>query len=186
MAKSANEDSQRVFQLKVTLRGIRPPIWRRIQVTDDITLSRLHDILQTVMGWWEEHLHAFNVNGVEYGSPDPYSELRSDRRIKLGQLGLAEKSKFRYEYDFGDSWEHELLVEKILAPEPGVSYPRCLKGKRACPPEDVGGIWGYMGYLEAIEDPAHPQHDELLEWSGPFDPEAFDLEEVNGALSGER
>lgn len=186
MPRTSKEAPQRIYQLKVTLRGIRPPIWRRIQVADNITLNRLHHILQTVMGWWEGHLYAFTVNGAAYGEAARELDIRSDQRVKLGQLGLAEKSKFRYEYDFGDGWEHELLVEKILAPEPGVSYPRCLKGKRACPPEDVGGSWGYMEYLEAIQDPSHPQHDELLEWSGPFDPEAFDLEEVNQALSGRR
>jgi hypothetical protein len=89
----------------------------------------------------------------------------------------------RYEYDFGDSWEHELLVEKILPPEPGVRYPLCLKGKGACPPEDVGGVWGYDSFLEAIADPKHPEHDDMLEWvGGEFDPEAFDLDEVNEAL----
>ncbi|HRV94457.1 MAG TPA: plasmid pRiA4b ORF-3 family protein, partial [Anaerolineae bacterium] len=102
---------------------------------------------------------------------------------RLNQIAPGEKTKFVYEYDFGDSWEHVILVEKILPPEPGVHYPRCIKGKRAGPPEDVGGIWGYEDFLEAIKDPKHPQHEAMLEWAGDdFDPEAFDMSGVNEAL----
>ncbi len=173
-----------IYQIKVTLNGIRPPIWRRIQVRDDITLVRLHTILQIVMGWEDYHLHAFRIGNMEYGQPDPDLGIRSDRAVKLKQFVSGEKFKFRYEYDFGDSWEHVLEVEKVLPPEPGVHYPRCLTGKRACPPEDVGGIWSYPDFLEAIRDPEHPEHDEMLEWiGGSFDPEAFDLEDVNDQLA---
>jgi len=103
--------------------------------------------------------------------------------VKLKDVVSREKAKFIYEYDFGDGWEHELLVEKILPPTAGQRYPICLKGKRACPPEDVGGIWGYADFLEAIQDPNNPDHEDLLEWiGGSFDPEAFDLEEINRRL----
>jgi hypothetical protein len=177
-----------IYQIKVTLRHSKPPIWRRIQVPADVNLARLHRILQVVMGWDDYHLHQFTVGGVDYGVPDPeYAswghEMRDEQRVKLGQLVPEEGLKFVYEYDFGDSWEHELLVEKILPAEPGVDYPRCLKGKRACPPEDVGGVWGYDDFLEIIRTPDHPEHDDMLEWiGGEFDPEAFDLDEINAEL----
>jgi hypothetical protein len=104
--------------------------------------------------------------------------------VTLGQVAPREGLKFRYEYDFGDGWLHQVLVEKVLPPEPGQSYPVCVKGRRACPPEDVGGMWGYQDFLEAIQDPNHEEHEEYLEWvGGEFDPEAFDLDGVNVALS---
>lgn len=177
-----------IYQIKVTLRDSKPPIWRRIQVPGDINLGKLHRILQVVMGWTDSHLHQFIAGGVYYGEPHPdYRdmglEMRNEKRVKLNQLIPGEKFKFIYEYDFGDSWQHELLVEKILLPEPGGRYPRCIKGKRACPPEDVGGVWGYDDFLAAISDPNHPEHEDMLQWvGGEFDPEAFDLDEVNEAL----
>ncbi|MGE5601459.1 MAG: plasmid pRiA4b ORF-3 family protein [Nitrososphaerales archaeon] len=184
MAQPAKSAAAQIYQIKVTLRGVRPPIWRRIQVPDNFTLAKLHRIIQVVMGWDNYHLHVFSWEGLEYGDPDRDLGIRSDARVRLSQLHLLEKSRFRYEYDFGDSWEHDLLVEKILPPERGVTYPRCLTGKRACPPEDVGGIWGYANFLEAMQDSAHPAHEEYLEWiGGEFDSEAFDLEAVNLALS---
>ena len=180
MARS--KPSSDVYQLKVTLQGIRPPIWRRFQVADDTTLSELHQILQVVMGWENYHLHQFRIRGTDFGEPDPDfgSGIKDDRRVKLRQVVFGEKEKFIYEYDFGDSWKHEILVEKILPPEPGARYPACVAGKRSCPPEDCGGVWGYAEFLEAIGDPDHPEHEEMLEWiGGSFDPEAFDLEMVN-------
>lgn len=152
--------STEIYQIKVTLRGSKPPIWRRIQVPGDISLGKLHRILQIVMGWTDSHLHQFIVGRTYYGQPDPnYGsdlEMRNESRVKLQQIAPGEKFKFIYEYDFGDSWEHELLIEKILPPETGVYYPRCLTGKRACPPEDCGGVWGYADFLDAIRDPNYP------------------------------
>ncbi len=184
-----------IYQIKVTLKQSKPPIWRRIEVAGDITLAKLHWILQVVMGWTSSHLHQFMVGDfkypislVYYGEPHPdywEFEMQDERRFKLNQIAPREKFKFVYEYDFGDSWEHELLVEKISPPELGVFYPRCVKGKRACPPEDVGGVWGYDSFLEVIQDRTHPEHDDMLEWiGGEFDPEAFDLDEINQALKG--
>ena len=174
-----------IYQLKVNLRGAKPPIWRRIQVPSDITLYKLHHILQVVMGWTDSHLHQFIVGRTSYGEPHPdYGfEMRSEKRAKLDKIAPGEGDKFIYEYDFGDGWEHIVLVEKILAPEEGVRYPLCLKGVRACPPEDVGGIWGYASFLEAIRDPEHPDHESMIEWIGiEFDPKEFDLEWVNEQL----
>jgi hypothetical protein len=174
-----------IYQIKVTLKDSKPPIWRRILVRSDITLAALHRILQAVMGWWDYHLHQFIVGQTYFGQPHPdYGfEMRDERRVRLNQIAPSEGSRFVYEYDFGDSWEHILLLEKVLEPEPGQQYPVCVKGKRACPPEDVGGVWGYEGFLEAIGDPDHPEHEEYLEWiGGEFDPEEFDLDAVNEAL----
>lgn len=182
MAKTAD-----IYQIKVTLKHSKPPIWRRIQVAGDTRLDKLHLILQEVMGWENYHLHQFIVGGTYYGKPHPdyddFFEMKDEKKVRLNQIAPREKSKFTYEYDFGDSWEHELLVEKVLPPESDVHYPCCIKGKRACPPEDVGGVWGYDSFLEAIQNPADPEHEDMLEWiGGEFDPEAFDLDEINEAL----
>lgn len=176
-----------IYQIKVTLQDSQPPIWRRIQAPGDISLPRLHGVLQIVMGWTNSHLHEFKAGGRYYGEPDPDfgDELKmvDERQVRLNQIVPNVKARFVYEYDFGDSWEHELVVEKILPPEKEVQYPRCLDGKRACPPDDVGGVWGYQDFLDAIRDPDHPEHEDMLEWiGGEFDPEAFDLRGVNGAL----
>lgn len=167
-------DATAVYQLKVTLKGARPPIWRRLLVPADTRLSRLHRILQKAMGWEDCHLHAFTVRGSPVGN---------EARVTLPRLLLFEKSRFRYVYDFGDSWEHDILVEKLLPPDDGVAYPVCVAGKGACPPEDVGGVWGYAEFLEALEDPEHERHQEARKWvGGDFDPTAFDRDRGNAAL----
>jgi hypothetical protein len=174
-----------IYQIKVTLEYSKPPIWRRFLVPGDITLAKLHYVLQMVMGWTNSHLHQFIVGGTYYGEPHPdYGfEMRDERRVRLNQIAPREGFKFGYEYDFGDSWLHQVLVEKVLPPEPGQRYPVCIKGRRACPPEDVGGVWGYDDFLEAIRDPDHPEHEDYWEWiGGEFDPEAFDLDEINELL----
>ena len=175
-----------IYQLKVTLRDIRPPIWRRIQVESSTTLSKFHLIIQAAMGWYNCHLHSFSVDGIEYGNPEPsYGlELRDESKAKLSSLIKQEKAKFFYTYDFGDSWEHSILLEKILPKDPKASYPTCIKVKRACPPEDCGGAWGYMEFLEAIQNPDHPEHENFLGWiGGSFDSEFCDLKEVNQRLA---
>ena len=185
MAQAQRSTTPVVYQIKVTLKGSRPPIWRRIQVTSETTLARLHRILQRVMGWEDYHLYQFMVGGMEYSDPKVLEEMEGHdaRRVTLGTLVRGVKSKFLYEYDFGDRWEHEILVEKILPRDEGKSYPLCLAGKRACPPEDCGGIWGYGDFVKAIRDPKHHEHEEMLEWvGGEFDPDVFDLDEVNREL----
>lgn len=185
MARAQKAKDERIFQLKVTLRGSKPPIWRRIQVEETARLGDLHAILQCVMGWCDSHLHQFIIKGEYYGVPTAgdFEEVKDEDKFNLGGIVRRAKDKFVYEYDFGDSWEHEILVEKILPRQADVTYPRCLDGKRACPPEDCGGIWGYYDMLAAVADPKHPEHEELIEWlDGEFDPEAFNLEEANKHL----
>ena len=176
-----------VYQLKVNLNDAKPPIWRRILVPGHIRLSQLHEILQIAMGWTNSHLHMFTIDNETYGDPedDETGDLgtRNEHRYYLDIFDLREKSKFSYLYDFGDGWEHTILVEKIVPAEKDVPYPLCVTGKRACPPEDVGGIWGYADMLEAIANPDNAEHDDMLEWLGEdFDPEAFDLTDVNESL----
>ena len=173
--------SQRVYQFKITLKGIKPPIWRRIQ-TKDCTLDQLHEHIQTAMGWTNSHLHQFEIEGEPYGDPtlmeDDFEEMEDSTATKLGDIVPEGTRRFRfmYEYDFGDSWEHEILFEGCLAAEKGVRYPLCVEGQRACPPEDVGGVYGYAEYLEAMANPKHERHEEFREWGGRFDPEKFDAQ----------
>ncbi len=185
-SRAKSEAPSSIYQIKVTLKD-SPSIWRRIHAPGDISLSRLHAVLQIVMGWTNSHLHQFKAGGRYYGEPDPefadVIEIIDERQVRLNQIAPDVEAGFVYEYDFGDSWEHELVVEKILPPEKGAPYPRCTDGKCACPPEDVGGVWGYQDFLEAMRDPNHPEHEDMVEWAGgEFDPEAFDLRGVNGAL----
>lgn len=181
-------DKKRVYQLKVTLRDIRPPIWRRIQVQSNTNLYRLHEILQVVMDWTNSHLHEFDIFGESYGDPEVLEgEVLDERSAILGRLITGEKEKFHYLYDFGDSWEHEIIVEKILPVEEGTRYPVCVAGKRACPPEDCGGAPGYGELLEILGDPSHPEHEDRFDWlPGDFDSEKFDIESVNKKLRGSR
>lgn len=181
--------SRQIYQLKLTLKRSKPPIWRRLLVPGDTPLPRLHDVFQIAMGWGDAHLHQFTVGRATFSEPHPeygsWMPLYDERKFQLNQIAPGEKSKFIYEYDFGDSWEHVVLVEKVLTPEPGQRYPVCVKGRRACPPEDVGGIWGYDAFLEAMGDPTHPEHASYREWIGEdFHPEAFDLEQINRRLRG--
>jgi hypothetical protein len=177
-----------IYQVKITLRDSKPPIWRRLLISSETTLAQLHDIIQTAMGWYDSHLHMFTIHNERYSmpyDPDHLSELdaRDSGRVKLSKLVMAEGEKFTYEYDFGDGWEHTIVIEKILPPDPKQQLPMCVKGKRACPPEDVGGVWGYDNFLEAINNPKHPEHKMYKEWiGGKFDPEAFDLDGVNQVL----
>ena len=176
----------KIFELKIELREVRPAVLRRVQVPGEITLAGLHQVVQVAMGWTDSHLHEFEVDGARYGLPDPDwddGEVADEAKATLSRL-VGQGDRVDYVYDFGDGWTHRLTVEKVLAPQPGVSYPRCVSGRRACPPEDVGGPWGYDGFLEAMADPAHPEHEHYRQWiRGPFDPTAFDLDAVNAALA---
>lgn len=181
-AKQKSKGRAAVFQFKITLLGVKPPIWRRIQVQDG-TLDDLHDHIQMAMGWTNSHLHQFEIQGQVYGDPelldDGFGPLKfGDSKMTRLSAVLPRTSKrfvFRYIYDFGDSWEHEILFEGEIPFDAKARYPRCISGKRACPPEDCGGIWGYGDLLEILSNPDHEEHRERLRWmGGPFDPEAFD------------
>ena len=177
-----------LYQLKVTLKGIRPPIWRRVQVPGTITLAVLHDVLQTVFGWSDTHLHQFEIEGRQFGVPDDFDEeILDEGRVMVSETVGPSVKRFLYTYDFGDNWEHEILVEKVIAGSSGGEQLLCLTGRRQRPPEDCGGPWGYQKFLEAISDPKHEEHQAMLEWvGGSFNPEAFDLAIVNRALAGLR
>lgn len=173
-----------VYQLKATIVETKPPVWRRVVVAEDITLSGLHDVLQAAFGWWDCHLHEFEIRGVRYGVDDgeDWQPPKDERRARLRDV-LKEVSSFLYVYDFGDYWRHRVVVEKVFPAEPGARYPSCTGGRRACPPEDCGGSWGYHELLAAIKDPDHEEHESMLEWAGgEFDPEAFDVADVQHRL----
>lgn len=184
------EKPQEIYQIKVTLLGMDPPIWRRLLVPADLTLEQLHHVLQLAMGWEDCHMHEFCIGQQRFGTPDPMEQIfggsrsASERTARLFNVLSRAGTKVVYTYDFGDSWEHQIVVEKRLAPEPGCPYPTCLAGERHGPPEDCGGIPGFYNLLEAISDPEHEQHEELLDWLGDdFDPQAFSVEEVNRRLA---
>lgn len=183
MTKKALDLTLPIFQLKISLEHISPPIWRRVQ-TDDCSLDELHEIIQTTMGWEDMHMYAFVIEGKEYGNLKRGGDFEHDSRsIRLSELVEQGHTRFRYDYDFGEDWKHIIEIEKTLPAEEGVRYPRCVKGERACPPEDCGGPYGYPDFLDKIQDPKHEEHEDTLEWvGGEFDPEEFDLEEVNDDL----
>jgi len=190
MRRVAGEPRQgdAVLRVKISLLGMsKPPVWRRLLVPVDLRLDRPHSVIQAAMGWENCHMHAFSDDSREYGLADPELGYRDERKATLGQLLTREGERIRYTYDFGDDWEHEIVLEGVLAAEPGVRYPVCVAGKGACPPEDCGGVWGYADLREALADPAHERHEEMLEWLGlqtaaEFDSACFDLEEINRAL----
>ena len=178
-----------IYQLKVSLKGAKPPIWRRVLVPSDMDLGRLHRVIQAAMGWMDYHLHQFIAGRTSFGVADDNAlewgmEVEDERKWRLDQLLRCEKDKLRYEYDFGDGWEHDVTLEKVLPYDAEQALPRCVAGRRACPPEDCGGIWGYAKLLEVLADPEDPEHDEMLEWlGGGHDPARFDLEETNWMLA---
>jgi len=177
-----------VYQLKISLLNAKPPIWRRILVPGTINLGDLHTVLQIVMGWTDSHLHQFIANNKFYGIQDEGldfdMEIEDESQYKISELLKKEKRTIAYEYDFGDSWRHNIVLEKILPFENDKELPVCVTGKRACPPEDCGGIWGYTELLQILKDSSHPEHHEMLDWlGGEFDSEKFDVNETNAVLA---
>ena len=171
-----------IYQLKVTLEGSNPSIWRKIQVPGKFSLYKLHQALQIAMGWTDSHLHQFTIHGDNYSIPGEYdlAPVIDERKHALWKIIPYEKMHFSYEYDFGDGWTHLIEVEKVLPHDPKFKRPVCLDGARACPPEDIGGIGGYEYFQKAIADPGHEEHDSYADWiDADFNPEAFDLAEVN-------
>ena len=190
MGRVAGEPSEGdpVLQVKISLLGMSdPPVWRRLLLPAHIRLDRLHGVIQAAMGWEDDHMHVFMDGARRYGLADCELGQRDERKVTLGQLLKRARQRIRYTYDFGDDWEHEILLEGVLTAEPDVHYPVCVAGKGACPPEDCGGVWGYADLRDALADPAHERHEEMLEWLGlqtaaEFAPTRFEVEEVNGAL----
>jgi hypothetical protein len=176
----------RIYQLNVRLREVRPPVWRRVLVPGEMNLAELHEVVQTAMGWTNSHLHEFEVDGARYGVPDPdwgLDEVADESRVKLCRVA-QEGSRLGYAYDFGDGWVHDVTVEKVAGQQAGTRYPCCVAGRRACPPEDVGGPWGYQDFVVAVSDPGHAEHEQWVEWfGGRFDPAGFDLAAVDEALA---
>jgi hypothetical protein len=187
------------YQLRVTLLGVRPPIWRRVLVPPDESAEYLHEVIQTAMGWYDSHLHQFLLgerpNYISVEPPDPENEgdhpTLDSRRIPIRALLQRGGGRALYNYDFGDDWMHEVVLEKEVPLEKGGLLPQCVVGKRACPPEDCGGVYGYADIVRMLKDPKfEPEsssREELLEWLGDeFDPEAFDVERVNAQFKPQK
>jgi hypothetical protein len=171
-----------VLELKVLLKDVRPQVWRKLRVPSTYTLSNLHEVLQIAMGWQNAHLHQFTIDGVSYTeltTEDP-EDMRDERDMRLEQVARARR-KFIYEYDFGDGWEHEIVVERVDR-DANDTAATCVDGRRACPLEDSGGPFGYTRLRKILANPRHLEHEEMKDWAGDFDPAAFDLTEVNARL----
>lgn len=169
---------ENVYQLRIDLKDIKPPIWRRIHVPENYTFWDLHVAIQNIMPWYGGHMHAFYVNKPLTGERIDLGDDETEKNISEW-LNMTNR-RASYIYDFGDYWDHQILLEKILPREEGVEYPLCIKGKRACPPEDCGSIPGYQELLEIIKDPDHEEYEEMIGWlGGKFDPEHFDPKEVD-------
>lgn len=186
-SRAENND---VYQLRVTIKGISPPIWRKLLVGSSTTLHDLHLIIQAAFGWYNYHLYEFKIGGEYYTDPeqrdDEFREEFDSRRTKLGSLGLGEGSAFSYTYDFGDNWEHSIKVQKVLSSDQYMVLPSCTGGRRNCPPEDCGGPYGYKNVLRIASDPDDPEYEFTLEWLGEYDPEEFDLESTNETVRNYR
>ena len=179
----------KIYQLEIWLNGIKPRIWRKFAVESDIRLDKLHLVIQDVMGWTDTHLHQFSTRDMQYGAADPDFDMddsEDERKFKLCDLVNRPREQFGYEYDFGDCWEHVVKLVAIEDAQENVEYPICLKGARACPPEDCGGCWGYEELLETIQGPDNEEKEEMLDWLGDeFKPDAFDLKTINRCLRSE-
>lgn len=180
MAKKTT--AKQIYQIKVTLQGsAKPPIWRRLLLADNTPLDELHDVLQVAMGWENAHLHMFSYGQEFYGPLDEYDRGNTldEAKYRLNQLMRKEKDSLLYIYDFGDDWQHKIVLEKILPLDAQQSLPFCVAGKGACPPEDCGGIYGYYDLLRVLADPNDEEYEDMLEWAGELHPEVFSAAEAN-------
>jgi hypothetical protein len=157
MARKA-ATSGNIVKLRVTLQGVRPPVWRRLLIPANMTLGSLHDVIQTSMGWRDSHLHDFEIAGEHYGDPSTTDEVANEARLTLAGIHDSGVVRCKYTYDFGDGWEHLIVIEGTVLRVDGQHYPACIAGKRACPPEDCGGPFGYAELLEVRANPTHPDH----------------------------
>jgi len=178
----------KLFQLKITLLDINPPVWRRIVVPGNTTLAILHYIIQLAMGWTNSHLHQFIIDEQYYSDPEfqldlEFDDIKDESSVRIGSILTGQSPGFLYEYDFGDNWRHVITVEQVSQPGPDDDFPRCIGGERACPPEDVGGSFGYENFLETISNPFHDEYSTTLEWiGGYFDPERLSTGRINRLL----
>jgi len=186
MAAARKRAAPKLYELHVELEDIEPLIWRRILVPGSIKLPKLHDLLQLVMGWSDSHLHSFEVGHKTFSLAHEEMEdlhILDERKYTLGRVLGESVREFVYEYDFGDSWRHRIKVKPVPQPNTDWFYPLCIAGERAAPPDDVGGVTGYLEFLSAIQDPKHDEHESMLTWiGGAFDPEGFDLNAINRVL----
>lgn len=189
-AAMGQDGTDDIVQIRMTLRDVEPPVWRQVRVPADFPLRRLHDVIQAVMCWLDYHLHEFKIGDRLYGQPEIAGEdhvgpkLYSDRNTRLAQLLKRGIDRFTYTYDFGDEWRLDIEIEETLRAEPGVDYPVLVAGARRAPPEDSGGPFGFMDFVDAISDPDHPDHEHLMDWYGRhFDSEDMDLDTVEAMLS---
>jgi hypothetical protein len=181
----------KTFVLRVSIADSNPEIWRELSVPDVCTLGDLHMIIQVAFGWGNEHMHLFTVKSSRYGMMDGDFGFSDDDNVIdeddvcLYDLKLRTRQKFRYLYDFGDSWEHEITVSKTITnkDDEKLEPPCCLGGERAGPLEDTGGIWGYERLLAILKDPTHKEYEEIHDWLEDYDAENFDIEDVNNQLS---
>lgn len=175
-----------VLQLRIELAEVEEPaVWRRVLVPAAARLDQLHALIQAAMGWQNCHMHEFTVDGVQYGRPHSELGFRDERAVVVGAVA-KESGSFMYTYDFGDSWEHRVTVERVLHAEADRSYPVCTEGAGACPPEDCGGSWGYEEFKQALADPAHEEHDSMVEWLGLDTAAAFDAAHFAPGEANER
>jgi hypothetical protein len=173
--QSPSRSTDIIVQIKVKLLGVsKPPVWRRLQLRADTRLDHLHEMIVAAFGWEDYHMHVFASGPDELGVPDPELRFTDERRVSLGQLIGGVGDRLRYTYDFGDDWQHEIVVEELLDADPEIHYPLLVAAKGACPPEDCGGPWGYAELKEILADPSHEQHQEMLDWLGLDNPSAFD------------
>ncbi len=177
-----------IVQIKVKLLGVtKPPGWRRLQLRADTRLDQLHEIIQAAFGWENYHMHVFSFGDEEFGIPDRELGFSDERHVTLGEL-IDLGARFRYTYDFGDDWEHEIVVEDLLDADPDTHYPVLVAAKGACPPEDCGGSWGYANLKEILADPNHDEHQDMLEWlsldnASEFDAAAVTTEDIDHELA---
>jgi len=181
---------QRGYQLKITLIDIGPPIWRRLQVAASIKLCCLHSAIQVAMGWTDSHLHQWERGSENWGVPqwDEFGDLNliDERRTRVADVLQSQGDSMLYIYDFGDDWQHQVVLETIGALGDDSKKPACLGGERRCPPEDVGGVLGYEEFLEAIFDPQHENYKQYVRWAGGHFIDEFDLQATNRKLSAMR
>ncbi len=177
-----------ILQVKIKLLGVsKPPVWRRLLVGGEIRLDELHGAIQVAMGWSDYHMHVFTTDAGDYGVPDLELGFLDERRVTLSRVLPEPGDRIRYTYDFGDAWEHEIMLEKVLGADPEQLYPTCVTGKGACPPEDCGSVWGYARLREVLADPSDAEHASMLEWlelesGADFDAAAFEIDAVNDLL----